>query len=110
MFFLLRIVFLIGKRHWFLHPRFSFTTMFISNKIFLSVPSVLSVLLRFFLNFLLKSIIFIITTLSFSTRDKYTIRIYNRFKWFLNYSMFIFLSLTGTTTIFNFLIVILYSF
>src|SRR3954469_10631063 len=104
-------MFLTGKRHRFLHPRFSLFTMFISNKIFLSVPSVLTVLLRFFLSFLIiRSIIFIITTLSFSIRDIYTIRIYSRFKWFLNYLMFLFLSSTRTTTIFTLLGILLYSF
>src|SRR3954467_12357354 len=100
-------MFLIGKRHRFLHPRFSLTTMFLSNKIFLSVPSVLSVLLRFFLNFLLIRRIIIITTLSFSIRDRYTIRIYSRFKWFINYLMFLFLSLTRTTTTFTLLRILL---
>src|SRR4051812_40280144 len=94
-----------------MHPRLSLFTMFISNKIFLCVPSVLSVLLRFFLTFLLiRSIIIIITTLSFSIRDRYTIRIYNRFKWFLNYLMFLFLSLTRTTTILTLVGILLYSF
>src|SRR3954462_9276952 len=95
----------------FLHPRFSLTTMFFSNKFFLSVPSVLSVLLRFFLTFLfIRRIIFIITTLSFSIRDIYTIRIYSRFKWFLNYLMFLFLSLMRAASIFTLLGVLLYSF
>src|SRR3954466_4837700 len=104
-------MFLTWKRHRFLHPRFSLTTMFLSNKIFLCVPSVLSVLLRFFLNFLLiRSTIFIITTLSFGIRDRYTIRIYSKFKWFLNSLMFLFLPLTSTTTIFTLLGIMLYSF
>ena len=33
MLFLLWFVFLIRKRHWFLHPRFRLTTMFSSNEI-----------------------------------------------------------------------------
>src|SRR3954467_5814550 len=104
-------MFLTWKRHRFLHPRFSLFTIFISNKIFLCVPSVLSVLLRFFLTFLLiRRLIFIITTLSFSNRDRYTIRIYNRFKWFLNYLMFPFLSLTRTITTLTLLRVLLNSF
>src|SRR3954469_21363686 len=104
-------MFLTGKRHRFLHPRFSLFTMFISNKIFLCVPSVLSVFCRFFLNFLLiRRLINIITTLNFSIRDKYTIRIYSRFKWFLNFLMFLFLPLTRTTTILTLLGILLYYF
>src|SRR3954469_10069979 len=104
-------MFLTWKRHRFLHPRFSLFTMFISNKILLCVPSVLSVLLRFFLTFLLiKRLIFIITTLSLSIRGRYTIKIYKRFKWFLNYLMFLFLSLTRTITMFTLLGILLYSF
>src|SRR4051812_32862548 len=104
-------MFLTWKRHRFLHPRFSLFTMFISNKIFLGVPSVLSVFFRFFLNFLLiRRLIIIITTLSFSIRDRYTIRIYNRFKWFLNFPMFLFLPLTRTTNILTLLGILLYSF
>src|SRR3954466_5085370 len=89
-------MFLTWKRHRFLHLRFALFTMFISNKIFLCVPCVLSVLLRFFLTFLLiRRLIFIITTLSFSIRDRYTIRIYNWFKWFLNFIFFFFFLLRG---------------
>src|SRR3954468_12851490 len=85
--------------------------MFITNKIFLCVPSILSVFFRFFLNFLLiRRLIIIITTLSFSIKDRYTIRIYSRLKWFLNFLMFLFLPLTIATTILTWLGILLYSF
>src|SRR6185369_13647630 len=104
MFFFLRFEFLSRKMHLFLHPRFSFITMFLSKKIFLRVLFVFRMLFRFLFTFLfIRSIILIfiismfIPTFSSSIRDRYTIWIinmlivFNRFRRFFNTSMFLLL-------------------
>src|SRR6266480_7218915 len=97
-------MFLIRKRHWFLHPRFSFFTMLLTNKVFFSVFCVLSMFLRFFFSFFfIISIIVFISTFSFSIRNRYTIRIYSRFRGFYNFFMFLLLFLRRSSIIINLL-------
>src|SRR3954466_4035741 len=98
MLFLFGFVFLIKKRKGFLHPRFSFFTMFIGNEIFLGKFCAPSALFRFFLNFFIGSITFIVTTFCFSIGNRHTIRISNLFRGFYTIFTFILLLFLGCST------------
>src|SRR3954471_20705031 len=85
-------MFLVRERHWLIHPRFSFFTMFIGNEILIGKFCTPSVLFRFFLNFFfIGSITLIITAFRFSVGNRHTIRISNLFRGFYTIFYFFFL-------------------
>src|SRR3954463_13479382 len=80
-------------------PKVLFLYHVFSNEIFLGVFCILSVLFRFFLNFFfIGSITFIITTFSFSIRNRYTIRVSNMFRGFYTIFTFLLLLFLGCST------------